>query len=243
MNEGFEKFVKKIFNLLGFEITRRWNTPVGDVEFFLRDVKRRGLKCQYILDVGAYKGKFSRLAKSSYPESVIYMVEPLSEMRNYLEEFCRKYPESKYFDFAVGPVNGTRELRVFKDLAWSGFMEEDIPVRDKRTSRIVEMRTIDSMIQTRQMELPDLVKLDVQGYELEVLKGAERLFGKTELFIIEAALHNKHKSYPLIAEVVAYMNERDYLVYDFAGFLRQHHDGSLIECDLCFVKRNSFLRK
>jgi hypothetical protein len=63
------------------------------------------------------------------------------------------------------------------------------------------------------------------------------------LFIIETALHNKHKSYPLIADVIAFMNERNYVAYDFAGFLRQQHDGSLIECDICFVKRDSFLRK
>jgi len=238
-----EKAVKKIFHLFGLEVTRRWNTPVGDVEYFLHDVRRRGLQCNYILDVGAYKGKFSRLAKEIFPQAVIYLVEPLDEMRTYLEEFCRKNTKSKYFDFAVGPVSGMQSLRVFKDLAWSGFMEEDIPGRDKRTPRMVEMWTIDSMIQTRQMEIPDLVKIDVQGYELEVLKGASMLFGKTELFIIETALHNKHKSYPLIADVIAFMNERDYVVYDFAGFLRQHHDGSLIECDLCFVKRSSFLRK
>jgi hypothetical protein len=122
-------------------------------------------------------------------------------------------------------------------------MDEEIPQEDKRTPRMVEMRTIDSMIQDNLIDTPDLVKIDVQGFELEVLKGAESLFGKTELFIIETALHNKHKSYPLIAEVIAFMNQRDYLVYDFAGFLRQPHDGSLIECDLCFVKRGSFLRK
>lgn len=243
MNEGIEKAIKKAFNALGLEITRKWNSPVGEMESFLRDVKKRGLKCNYILDVGAYKGKFSRMAISVYPDAAIYLVEPLKEMKHALEGFCKQNPKCKYFDFAAGPAHGMHSLRVFRDLAWSGFMEEDIPQQDKRTPRMIEMWTIDEMIQTRQIEIPDSVKLDVQGYELEVLKGAQSLFGKTELFIIESALHNKHKSYPLIADVIAFMNERNYVLYDFAGFLRQHHDGSLIECDLCFVKRESFLRK
>ncbi len=243
MNGGLEKVVKKLFNAFGLEITRKWNSPVGEMESFLSDVKKRGLQCNYILDVGAYRGKFAGMAIAIYPEAAIYLVEPLKEMKQMLEEFCRRNARCKFFDFSVGPNLGMQPLRVFKDLAWSGFMEEDIPQKDKRTPRMVEMWTIDELIKTGQMEIPELVKLDVQGYELEVLKGAESVFGKTELFIIEAALHNKHKSYPLIADVVTFMNERDYVIYDFAGFLRQHHDGSLIECDLCFVKRNSFLRK
>jgi len=243
MNEGIEKMIKKLFNAFGLEITRKWNSPVGEMESFLNDIKKRGLKCNYILDIGAYKGKFSKLAISVYPESAIYLIEPLKEMKHALEGFCNRNSKCKFFDFAVGPTSGMQPLRVFKDLAWSGFMEEDIPQKDKRTPRMVEMWTIDSMIQTEQIEIPDLVKIDVQGYELEVLKGAQSLFGKTEVFIIESALHNKHKSYPLIADVIGFMNDRNYVTYDFAGFLRQQHDGSLIECDLCFVKRESFLRK
>ena len=243
MNEGMEKAIKKIFNAFGLEISRKWNSPVGEMGSFLKDVKKRGLKCDYILDVGAYKGKFARLAISVFPESAIYLVEPLSEMSDKLEAFCKEHKKSKYFDFAVGPQSGMQSLKVFKDLAWSGFMDEEIPQKEKRTPRMVEMWTIDSMIETRQIETPQLVKLDVQGFELEVLNGAQLLFGKTELFIIETALHNKHKNYPLIADIINYMNERGYVVYDFAGFLRHRQDGSLIECDLCFVKKDGFLRK
>ncbi len=243
MKEKIEKAVKKIFNVLGLEISRKWNSPVGEMGIFLQDLKKRGIQFHHVLDVGAYSGKFSSVASSVFPEAVFCLLEPLKEMNPCLEGFCKKHPQSKYFNIAAGPVNGSQSLRVFNDLTWSGFMDVNIPLKDERTPRMVEVWTIDSMIEKGQIGIPDLVKIDVQGYELEVLNGAKLLFGKTELFIIEASFHNKHKSFPLIADIIAYMNQRNYVVYDFAGFLRQPHDGSLVECDLCFVKKESFLRK
>ena len=80
----------------------------------------------------------------------------------------------------------------------------------------------------------------MQEYELEVLKGAQELFGLTELFIIEVSLQKKDEHVPLIGDIVAFMIERNYVVYDFAGFLRQPKDGSLFECDVCFLKKDSF---
>lgn len=242
MNADVEKAIKKIFNTFGLEITRKWNSPTGDMPAFLRDLKKRGFACNAVLDIGAYKGWFSYLAAEVFPQATFYLFEPLIEMQEELGAFCKEYPKSKYFSTALGSTDGALSLRTFRDLKWSGFMDVDIPAKDERTPRIVEVHKIDTLIQENKIHIPDLVKIDVQGYELEVLKGAESLFGKTELFILETSLHNKHPSFPLFADVVAFMNERDYVVFDFPGFLRQK-DSSLIECDVCFVKRKSFLRK
>ncbi len=242
MNQEFEKAIKKTFNTFGLEITRKWNSPTGNMPSFLSDLKKRGFKCNAVLDVGAYKGWFSYLAADVFSDATFYLFEPLIEMQEELGAFCEQHPKSKYFSIALGPVDESLSLRTFRDLKWSGFMDVDIPAKDERTPRIVEVRKIDTLLKENKIQVPDLVKIDVQGYELEVLKGAEMLFGKTEIFILEASLHNKHPSFPLFADVVAFMNARDYVVFDFPGFLRQP-DSSLIECDVCFVKRNSFLRK
>jgi len=48
---------------------------------------------------------------------------------------------------------------------------------------------------------------------------------------------------PVFSDVINFMLARDYVVYDFAGFLRRPLDGALGQCDICFVKKNGFLRK
>ena len=102
--------------------------------------------------------------------------------------------------------------------------------------------TIDSLLEEGAIEMPDLVKLDVQGFELEALRGGQRLFGPVEAFVLEASLFRFMPGIPLFHEVVAFMAERDYLAYDFGGWLRRPHDGALGQTDVCFARKNGILR-
>jgi Methyltransferase FkbM domain len=92
--------------------------------------------------------------------------------------------------------------------------------------------------------VPELIKLDIQGFELEALKGGSKTFGYTEVYILEVSLFpfSDLPGMPIISDVINFMLERNYVVYDFAGFLRRPLDGALGQCDICFVKRNGFLR-
>ena len=86
-----------------------------------------------------------------------------------------------------------------------------------------------------QFGMPDMVKLDVEGFELEALKGASELFGRTDLFVIEIALY-RFSGRPMIHEVVPFMAQRGYFVYDIAGFIRRPYDGAIGLIDLCFSR-------
>ncbi len=240
MNLWLENSIKRAFDFLGFQISRSWNTPVGDMKSFIQDVKKRGLTATNILDVGAYEGWFSEQISLVYPDSFFYLIEPLEEMQSHMVDFCKRHEQSKYFKHAVGSSNTVKTLRVADDLACSSLFE--VQSRNEKGQE-VSVITVDSLIKDNQIQIPEIVKIDVQGYELEVLKGAYELYGKTELFIIEVSLQKKEEHFPLIGDIIAFMSNQNYVVYDFAGFLRHPKDGSLFECDLCFVKRDSILRK
>ena len=116
---------------------------------------------------------------------------------------------------------------------------------EKDLQREIDVVTIDGLIELNRTPLPELIKIDVQGFELEVLKGAGKTFGHTEVYILEASFFSFEgmNGIPVFSDLVNFMLERGYVVYDFAGFLRRPLDGALAQCDICFVKKDGFLRK
>jgi FkbM family methyltransferase len=97
---------------------------------------------------------------------------------------------------------GAREEKlvqtIWEDRAGSSFLppaKEELLRCGKQ--REVDIVTVDRLLESRGLAAPDLVKLDIQGFELEALKGAGSLFGRTEVFIIEVSLFSFLSGWPL----------------------------------------------
>ena len=147
---------------------------------------RHGLSPQVIVDVGANHGGWSREVSSVFRSARFYLIEPQEEMRPFLDDFCSKTEGSKWFLGGAGAEVGHRDLTVWEDFQGSAFLSPAVEalVPDMRQRR-VPIFTIDHLISSGEIPIPDLVKIDVQGYEMEVLQGCMRCFGKTDLFIID----------------------------------------------------------
>jgi len=244
-----KRIIAKILRLLNINIDfigkpgtiRR---PICNMEFFLFDLKKRGLVCNHILDLGANKSLWSREATKAYPSAAYYLIEPQEEMVSFLQEFCKEYQGSKYFIAGAGKKNEVLELNVYDSLAGSTFMGDENSNTHVIGKRAVDVVSIDSLIETNQIpDTIELVKLDIQGFELEALKGATKLFGKTEVFILETSMFKYYTGLPIFSEVVNFMLDKDYVVYDLPGYNRRPLDGALGQLDICFVKKDGFLRK
>jgi hypothetical protein len=124
----------------------------------------------------------------------------------------------------------------------SSILEEQSPY--PRNRLIKTTTTLDTVIQTVcKWDKVDFLKLDVQGFELEVLNGSSNCLKNCELVLLEASLIPVNKNCPLIIDVMSFMQERDFQLLDFCSQIRRK-DGALWQTDLMFIKKHSaFLPK
>lgn len=217
--------------------------PIGDMELFLQDVRARGFSAQAILDIGANRGDWSRLAGAVFSDAKFLLIEPQPEMDRYLRDFCRSHNGSIFVAAGAGAKDGELTQTIWDDLAGSSFLPPlDPALVRKGKQRSVPIVTIDGVLDAHPEFRPDLVKIDVQGFELEVLRGARKLFQMTRLFIIEASLFEFMPGQPLVSEIVGYMCENGYELYDVAGYMRRPSDGALGQIDLVFASSTGSLR-
>jgi hypothetical protein len=151
--------------------------------------------------------------------------------------------DQSIFLAGAGAKKDILTLTIWDDLAGSSFLPKpDKKLKDVGKQREIEIITIDDLLHSSKLNYPELIKIDIQGFELEVLKEAEKTFGNTEVYILEVSQF-PFGGTPILSDVINFMFERDYVVYDFPGFLRRPFDGALGQCDICFVKKDVFLRK
>jgi hypothetical protein len=103
----------------------------------------------------------------------------------------------------------------------------------------MEMTTLDAVVRATPFERADFLKLDVQGYELEVLKGAEQVLSSVEAVMMEVNLIAVYEGAPLADEAVAFMAARGFRVYDVCTFFRRPYDYALWQIDMVFVRATS----
>ncbi|MFN5417567.1 MAG: FkbM family methyltransferase [Flavobacteriia bacterium] len=250
MKKIIKKLLSNIFDKFGFILVKKIDNkltkenlhlrPMGDMKTFIEDLKFRGLQCKNILDVGAFKAEWSTMVKQVFTESNFHLIEPLKELEPYLKDFCDRNEFSNYFINGAGSENQKLSIHVSSDFAGTSFLSN----AEAGEFREINIIKIDDLISEHKIEIPELMKIDVQGYELEVLKGAQLTFGKTEVYIVEVSFFpfDDLNRFPLIDDVINYFSAKNYVMYDFPGFLRRPFDGALGQCDICFVKKDGFLR-
>lgn len=218
--------------------------PIGSYRSFLEDVRAREFSPELVLDVGANQGLWTTMAKDIWPDANFLLIEPQVEMKKHLDDLCSSSENVAWIEAGAGAEQGKLALTMGEDLTQSTFLPYlDKELLRKGQQREISMITIDSLLASRKLGAPDLVKLDVQGFELEVLRGADSLIGSTELFVMEVSLFPFMPGMPVLREVIEFMGERGYEVYDIAGYLRRPLDGALGQIDLAFARSGGLLRR
>ena len=206
----------------------------------LQRLKALGFAPKTIIDCGANAGAWTRMCKQFFPDARVLMVEPQTSQRDALEKVKAEFaPTVDYAPCLAGEAN--RNQVTFYEMGTGSSVREelsDVP----RTTVSYPMRTLDDIAGERGIHEAQFIKMDLEGYEIEALKGAAGLLPKAEAVMLEVRFIQYNRGAPIFDEVAAFMKDRGFALFDLFNFQRWK-DNRLFTADAIFVKINSPLRK
>jgi len=210
------------------------------IPFALERLAGLGFQPRSIFDVGAYEGEFAKECLRIWPQTIVACFEPLHQKVEHLNRLSKLYPSIQVFAGLLGAQSQERVPLNESETA-SSVLVENIPQNFQ--VNYYPMRTVDQVVQEyHHTPVPDLLKIDVQGYELEVLKGAETSLPGIRVILAEVNFLDIHQNVPLLSDMVAWLDARGWVAYDVCGLTRRPLDQALWQADLIFVPRASALR-
>ena len=229
--------VQRTLRSFGWEI-RRFSQ--GEMSWLASQLFTRGVSV--VLDVGANEGQYgSALIAAGYRGRIISF-EPLAKAHASLCRTATPHQAwSPYRRCALGSEVGELEINVSDNLVSSSFLRV-MPehVQAAPTSRVVRSERVE------RVRLDDIfegfsgeqvfLKIDTQGYEMEVLRGAEKALGSIRGVQVELSLTGLYEGQPRYSEVLAYLEGIGFEVWELCPGFRNRETGRLLQCDVLMFR-------
>lgn len=203
-----------------------------------------GLGLATVIDVGANRGQFSLLARSLFPEAAIHCFEPHPEARNTLTEVFASDTRLQIQSVALSDSAGEVVLHVTRDLDSSSLLRPlagqsaHFPGTEESGELEVTAARLDDCLDGG-VERPALLKLDVQGHELAVLRGAENVLASVDYVYAEVSFDSFYRGQASASEVVCHLMARAFELVGVGNTQRSNTTGRIVQADFLFARSAS----
>ena len=197
-----------------------------------KEFKKAGYNFETIYDIGACVGNWSDTVKNHALSSTQFILfEANPEYNKILSQkpykfFCGEvltFPDQKKVKFYNGTNTG------------DSYYKETTRFYDNQSYIELPCTTLDKLITQHNLPIPNFIKLDTQGSELDILDGADSIIDKVDFILTEMPIVCYNKGAPDISMYLNYFKERDFLPFDVIETHRA--ENILIQLDILFVRR------
>ncbi len=193
-----------------------------------------------LIDVGANIGQFASAFNLFFPKTKIYSFEPVPVCFDKLKQNTSQLQNVLIHNLALGSSEGTIKFyqndhsHASSALPISQFQKENLPnTKDVREIE-VQVSTLDRLEFDLSPEFPVLLKLDVQGYEMEVLKGGRELLKKIDYILLETSFAPMYDNEPLFDDLHTYLKSEDFELMVPLDFLKSN--GRILQMDVLYKR-------
>lgn len=229
------RFANVALGPLGLELRRR--LPDGrrrrTMLAALEQLARSGFRPATVVDVGVAAG--TEPLYRVFPDARHVLVEPLAEYEPDLVRIVANLPRAEIVRAAAAAKSGEIVLNLGSNLELTAQRAFRDPSLAPVTRRRVPATTLDEIWRMRALTGPALLKIDVNGEELDVLRGASHMLGSSDYVILEVGIREVLAGAPTVAEVVTFMADRGFVLDDILE-PAYGPDGSLRMADWGFAR-------
>lgn len=232
--------LNSILHKSGFEIARYNKGTIGAL-------RRKAILEKYgvelIVDVGANTGIFGKELRQTGYTGRIVSFEPLASAFEKLTGVTEKDPKWEAFYFALGAERGKQMINISGNSHSSSFLE----ILDTHTSaessasyvgqQEIKIDTLDSVFREIKGSAKEVyLKIDTQGFELNVLKGAREALRQIQTIQLEMSLRPLYAGQPLYYDLMDFLHAHDYKLIDIEPGFADLKTGALLQFDGVFRK-------
>lgn len=212
--------LREVLRKSGYEIIKTKNHKGILLKADLKNLFAKKKHALTIFDVGANIGDFTGEMLAFFPKSTVYAFEPIPETYKTLKRNLFANPNIHCFNQACGAKKGTVTMSA---VALCG---SNKIIRTKKTKKApntqqVSMTTLTEVFKKSNLNRIDLLKTDVEGYDLQVLMGAESLLKNKKITAVYCEVNlrndNLHGNFFLIHKYLRNYGYEFYAMYDYSG--------------------------
>jgi FkbM family methyltransferase len=194
----------------------------------LRGLVSRGLKINTVYDIGAHKGRWTKQHAALFPNASFYLFEANKEHAEKLK--------SRGHRTFIGVLSSNGMPAKFYKKAGTGdsLYRENTTTYSEDKFEVVATMTLSQVAASENLPKPDFIKLDVQGAEIDILKGALDLLGNCSLILAECPIVTYNLGAPELKEYLVFFKS---VGFSPLRITEQHSSkGSLLQIDILFLK-------
>ena len=194
-----------------------------------------------LIDVGSNKGQFVLLCIKFFPNLLIYSFEPIKEALIKQKNLLSFKNNIYFYNTGIGNKNKIINFFITNRADSSSFLtinksknyNKNYYVKEKRK---IKIQKLDQILKNKKLIKPVLIKIDVQGFELEVLKGSKKILPNIDYLLLEVSKNQMYNKQAIELEIINFLKKEKFRIMESSKW-KKINNTEFMQRDILFKRK------